>query len=150
MTTTYINAISEMETLFLTNWNANSAAIAGYIPEIKLPTTEFNLGKPPKDLHWGRISTQTVIEHQSTFRGGLDCVQRYQTQGLLFIQLFHPYKPNSLDEGRELAMLARNTFRSTQTPSNVWFRNARINELRPDASMFRFNVIVDYQYDEIL
>lgn len=147
MTTTYPNAIDEMFAALRLPWNAQTTAIVGYVPEIRWPGVE-EPDKPELKKFWARVSTQTVLERQATFRNGTD--KRYTTDGLLFVQLFCPMSDKqAMDKGRRLAVVARNAFRGVETSSSIWFRNARINELSPDGKAYRFNIVTEYEYDEL-
>ena len=144
---TYEEAIDEIFGIFNAAWLAESAAVAGYIPEVRWPGVE-EPEKPDLAKFWARVSQQTVIEGQSSLRNG-DAGQRYTTDGLVFVQIFCP-KSDSLGmtNGRKLAIIARNGFRGNATSGQVWFRNARINELPPEENWYRFNVVAEYEYDE--
>jgi len=144
---TYEEAIDEIFGIFNAAWLDNSAAVVGYVPEVRWPGVE-EPEKPDLSKFWARVSQQTVIEGQSSLRNG-DAGQRYTTDGLVFVQIFCP-KSDSLGmtNGRKLAIIARNSFRGNATSGQVWFRNARINELPPEENWYRFNVVAEYEYDE--
>lgn len=150
MTTTYPNAIDEMFAAFRTVWNAGSAAIAGYVPEVRWPGVEKD-DKPPTEKYWVRVSQQTVAENQATVNADtVNGKRRFTGLGLIFIQIFAPMsKSDGYDKGRQLSVLAKSAFRGQDTPGGVIFRNARINELAPDGKAYRFNVVSEYEYDEI-
>lgn len=148
MTTDYISAVDQMFALFNTAWLANSAALAGYVPIVRWQGIE-EAGTPDASKFWCRVSQQTVEEEQSTLRDDSG-VRRYETTGLIFVQLFCPKSQvDALEIGRKLAVVARNAFRGKTTSGKVWFRNARIIELEPDSSAHRFNIVSEYEYDEI-
>lgn len=144
---TYEEAIDEIFGIFNAAWFGDSAAVVGYVPEVRWPGVE-EPEKPELSKFWARVSQQTVIEGQSSLRNG-DGGQRYTTDGLVFVQIFCP-KSDSLGmtNGRKLAIIARNAFRGNATSGQVWFRNARINELPPEENWYRFNVVAEYEYDE--
>lgn len=147
MTATYPQAIDEMYGLFNAAWTAGAPAIVGYLPEVRWSGVEKE-GAPETKKYWCRVSSQTVIERQITFRNGTD--KRYQTDGLLFVQIFAPMSDaKSMENLRSLAVVARNAFRGKTTSSMIWFRNVRINEFGPDSKAYRCNVVAEYQYDEI-
>lgn len=151
MTATYKEAVDAMFRLFWLAWTADAATIVGIIPEVRWQGVE---GKDPPDAnnYWCRVSTQTVLERQATLKSGIDSSEnrRYTTQGMLFVQLFCPMSDaQAMDKGRQLAMLARNAFRGKETDNGVWFRNARINELPPDENAYRFNIVVEFEFDDI-
>lgn len=150
MTVEYDAAIDEMYALFNLAWLANSAAIAGYVPEVRWPNIE-EPSKPDGSKFWARVSSQTVGEPQ----GGMGACEtpyekRYEAYGLLFVQIFCPKEnARSMELGRLLAKLARNAYRGKSTPGGVWFRNVRIQELADEAMFHRFNVVAEYEYDEV-
>lgn len=147
MTATYDEAKDEIFSQFYTAWKAQSAAIAGYEPEAWWQNLEKPY-KPPQDKFWVRVSTQSVIEEQSTFRDGVE--KRYTGSGLVFVQLFCPKTLGDADTlGGKLAEVARNAFRGKKTTGGVWFRNVRINNLEPEELFYRFNVVAEYEYDEV-
>lgn len=146
MSTSYVLAIKSMFALFNTAWAANTTAIAGYVPKVYWPGIE-DAAKADPTKFWARVSQQTVLESQTTLA---EPTKRFTAKGLIFIQLFCP-KTNStsIDLGRSLAVVARNAFRGKTSSQHVWFRDARINELPSEESYHRFNVVVEYEYDEM-
>jgi hypothetical protein len=147
MTTTYVEAIDQMFALFNTAFNAGAPSIVGYWPLIRWPGIGES-ATPDASKFWCRVSQQTVHEEQSTLRA--DNKRRYTADGLVFVQLFCPKSDiEAMEKGRLLAVLARDSFRGKTTSGKVWFRNARINELPPEESAYRFNIIAEYEYDEI-
>lgn len=48
----------------------------------------------------------------------------------------------------DLAVVARHAFEGKHV-GDVWFRNARIEEIGVDGAWFQTNVTVDFMYDEI-
>lgn len=151
MTAKYTEAIDAMFALFLSAWTAGSAAIVGSVPEVRWQGVESPLA-PVNNGYWCRVSAQNVLERQSTYKTGVapNENRRYTSSGLLIVQIFCPTTDaQAMDKGRQLAMLVRDAFRGKSTANDVWFRNARINELSPEMDAYRFNVVVDYSYDDI-
>lgn len=147
MTIDYEAAIDTIFALFLTDWNANTTPIVGYIPDVQYQGVE-EPETPPSDKYWVRLSQQTVLESQSTFRNGVNG-KRYTTEGLVFVQIFCPRSDSeSMEKGRKLAKVARNAYRGKSIPGSIWFRDSRINEIPPEEKFIRFNVISEYEYDE--
>jgi len=147
MPVTYEEAIDQIFGIFRAAWFTNSEAIVGYVPELRWWGVE-EPNEPNTSVFWARVSQQTVTEEQSTLQNG-ECI-RYETEGLVFVQLFCPKSDaKSIEKGRKLAMLARDAYRGNSTDGNVWFRDARIKELDPEKDWFRFNVVAEYTYDEI-
>jgi len=148
MTTTYVEAIDEMFSLFNDAWLGQSAAVVSHVPVVRWPGVE-EPGTPDAAKFWARVSQQTVLEEQSTISDD-NGKRRYTASGLIFVQLFCPKsEPAAMENGRKLAVIARNSFRGKTTSGKVWFRNARINELAPEESAYRFNVVAEYEYDEV-
>lgn len=147
MSTTYEEAVDEIFTLINTAWLANTAAIVGYVPEMRWPGVE-EPDKPDYSKHFARSSQQTVTEEQSTLKDG-EGSQRYTASGLVFIQIFCPKSEGkTMANGRKLAIVGRDSLRGKKTTGGVWFRKVRIRELEPETKWYRFNVIAEYEYDE--
>lgn len=142
----YTGAKEEMYKLFYDAWIANSASIVGYIPEVRLQGTSYEL-EPDVSKFWVRWSRQTVEEGQETLRNGING-QCYRNEGVIFVQLFCPTTARTISLGEELAVIAQNAYRGKKTAGGVWFRNVRIKELEPEAKWFKFNIIAEYEYSE--
>lgn len=149
MTTTFKDATDEICGAFWQAWNAAEvSSLVGYVPDVRWPFVE-EPEKPEASKYWARVSIQTVFEEQTALAGS-DSKRRYTASGLVFVQLFCPKSRSDAGEiGRKLAEIARNSFRGKSTPGNVWFRNARINELSPENLFYRLNVVAEFEYDEI-
>jgi hypothetical protein len=148
MSVAYPNAIDEMFSLFLAAWNTGTLSVLSEVPKVFWQgITEEE--SPDVNSYWCRVSQQTVEEVQSTLSDN-EGKRRYETAGLIFVQIFCPKSDDSaMGNGRKLAVIARNAFRGKTTESKIVFRNARINELTPDDNSLRFNVVAEYEYDEI-
>lgn len=152
MTATYTQARNEIFATFKDKWEAAAPAIAGYLPKVHWQGVEEQ-GKIEGLRHWARASTQTVIAEQTSLamNVGEEGKIRYTESGLVFIQLFAPKSDgNGQYIGGLLAQVARSAFRKTSTDNCVWFRNARINELDPEDLFYRFNVVAEFEYDEVV
>lgn len=149
MTTDYAGALDEIFARFLTDWNANSAAIVGYIPEVRWQDQEED-DKPAKDKYWCRCSINTVDTQQATLSA---CViepfkKRFETEGYAYVQIFAPKSDARAKQLiGQLAMIAQKAFRKT-SPS-VWYLNATIKELPAEELWFRRNVVAEFGYGEI-
>ncbi len=148
MTTNYISAIDQMFNLVNQAFIADASSTVGYVPEIRWQgVPEQNA--PDASKYWLRVSQQTTSEGQITLRDE-NGVRRYQTIGVLFVQVFCPKSEvDAMAKGRLLAVIARNSFRGKTTSGKVIFSNVRIKELPPEESAYRLNVVADYEYDEI-
>ena len=149
MTTTYSGATDEICGQFWQAWNAAEvSSLVGYVPDVRWPYVE-EPETPDSSKYWARVSIQTVFEEQTALAGN-DTKRRYTASGLVFVQLFCPKSVSDSGEvGRKLAEISRNAFRCKSSPNNVWFRNARINELSPENLFHRFNVVAEFEYDEV-
>ena len=147
MPLTYDAAADEIYGLLNDAWQAGAAAFnEGEVPRIVWPYKSESA--PSVDTVWARVSRQTVREGQSTLQD--DGSKRYTSDGLLFVQIFAPLRDGKAGwRLQRLAMLARDCFRGQSTPGGVWFRNMRIQELKPDAKSYQIKVVTEYQYDEI-
>ena len=147
----YQNANSEIFALFHVAWQASAASVVGYMPEVRWQGVQER-EIPDGSKYWARLSVQTISAKQATLSA--DCgkpgQKRFTAFGLVFVQLFCPKSDNqAFAKGQQLAEVARNTFRGKATASNIWFRNVRINELSPEKLWERFNIIAEFEYDEI-
>lgn len=149
MTTTYTAAVDEMFGMFKDVWEAESAAICGYVPEIRWQGVE-EPEKPATDLFFARVSQQTAGEDQTTIRDGANG-QRYTNRGLLFIQILAPRsESDSMEKLRQLSQMVKNTFKGHTSSSDIWFRRGQIREMPTDNYFYNFNVVTEYRYDEII
>lgn len=134
-----------------TEWNANSAAIVGLIPEVRYQGVEEG-ALPGGDKYWMRVSAQGVSNHQRGHRMPETGISRvvYDNIGFIVLQLFAPMKsPESYAKGELLAQLGQCMFMATQMGGGIWFRNPRIRELDNDGTWYRWNVIADYQFSQV-
>ena len=143
---------NEIFALFNAAWEANTAAIVGYVPEVRWQGVQER-DLPESSKFWVRVSKQTVFEEQATLSTceGKPGQKKYTASGLVFVQLFCP-KSNAqaVELGQKLAKVARNAFRGKTTPGKIWFRNARINDGIPPEELYeRFNVVTEFEYDEL-
>lgn len=150
MTTDRISAIDEV--LGRVNSTITGlSSIVGYEPETRWQNIEQ--GTPPDAAkYWLRTTVQTVEEMQAGLSVAVQEIgkRRFTSFGLVFVQIFCPQSDVEANEkGNKIAMLIRNNFRAAIVSGKVTFRNARIQELAPDAGAVRFNVVAEIEYDEI-
>lgn len=149
--TDYEGARDEMFALFNAAWLAGTAAIVGYVPEVRWQGITKET-KPDESKFWARVSLQTVGGEQASLSNCAGAIgqKHYTDFGLIFVQIFAPKsgQQSQLKLSR-LGMLARNVFRGVSTDHKVWFRNARINELPDELEFHRLNVVAEYEYDEL-
>lgn len=127
-----------------------ATTLIGYALDIRWQGVEVAT-PPDATKYWARVSIQGVTEAQVSLADQVTgpAKRRYEPKGLIFVQLFAPMVADGMDNGRKLAMIARDAFRGQQTASGVVFRNVRINELSNDGKSYRFNVVAEYEYDDI-
>lgn len=147
---TQVEARGEVFALFKESWDVETEAIAGYVPHVEYQGVQPR-PTPDTEKHWARISIQTVGENQTSLSTseGAAGQKRYTAYGLIFVQIFSPRSLNNgFDKGLQLADIAKNAFRGKTTPGKIWFRNVRVNELEPENSFYRLNVVAEFEYDE--
>lgn len=142
-------ARKEIFALIAAQWTAKAPAIIAPAPEMRWQGIEKG-DLPGASAYWARSSTQLVTTRQRAFiMAGAGSPTGYETNGNVFIQIFAPMKaPSSYAKGELLAGLGQCMFMAAETPSGVWFRNPRINELTPDGTWYRWNVIADFQFNQ--
>ncbi len=152
MVTNYSAAVDAIYERFWNDWNTDDVRdLVGYIPQVEWAGKE-NRNGPDTSKFWVRISQQTVLESQISLGA---CVtdstkRRYQSNGLVFVQMFCPKEvTDSIEIGRALATIARNAYRGKYAEGNIVFYRAKIVPLDPELEAYRFNVIAEYEYDEI-
>lgn len=153
MSTTPQGARKEVFALIAAGWASGSPAIVNALqaPELRYQGQE-QAGLPGSTKYWARASTQLATTRQAAFamQGVGASVPIYDTAGVVVVQVFAPMiEPTSYAKGELLAELAQCMFMATETPSGVWFRNPRINELTPDGTWYRWNVLADFQFNQM-
>jgi hypothetical protein len=101
--------------------------------------------------YWVRLSMQQVLSPQRGFVLTEDNADAnvFETSGLIFGQLNAAISAeDSFRNGDLMATAIRDILRQSSTPSGMWFRNARFNELPDDGQNYRWNVIAEYEFDE--
>lgn len=147
MFTNPLDARDEMFALFAAGWEATD--VLDTPPEIRWQ------GKEKGDIPPGYFVRVYTIGVKSEQRGFL---QRddpgasppvFDTCGMIYASVFAPMSAeDSFRNGELLARAGRDIFRSAETPSGVWFRNARYVELPNDGKHYGWNVIVEYEFSE--
>ncbi len=145
---TQSEARDEIFAIFKASWDASSAAVTGYIPKIEYQGAQPR-NVPDTAKHWCRISIQTVSEKQASFARNAG-EKKFTAFGLVYVQIFSPRSENNgFEKGLFLGKIAKKSFRGKSTPGAVWFYNVRLNELTPEDSFYRLNVVAEYEYDEV-
>lgn len=141
-----------MKALLNNAWQTGAQQIVGnYTPDIRWPKVEEPV-TPDMTKFFARFSTQTVLEGNAGIGdAGSIGLSMYNTAGLLFVQLFGPMSGDAQagDKLEQLAALVVLAYRGITSPSGVWFRNVRNQELTADSKFYRHNVVAEFQYYEI-
>lgn len=153
MSTTPQGARKAVFALIAARWAAGAPAIVtpAQAPEMRYQGLE-KAGLPGATQYWARSSTQLATTRQSAHVTDYLCKSpvEFETRGVVFVQVFAPMtEPRSYARGELLAELAQQTFMASQTANGVWFRNPRIMELVPDKTWYRWNVMADYQFNQV-
>lgn len=131
-----------------TMWPTASAEIVGAATELRYQGVTYPQS-PSVTTYWARLSLQIVSEDQETLRNG---VRRFRSDGLAFVQLFYPTADTQVASKSDLlAEATRNIFRLRTPQDNIIFTRARINDnIDPEASWLRINVISEFEYVQFL
>lgn len=153
MSTSPQQARKEIFALIDADWQAKAPAIVAplAVPELRWQGVE-KAALPGSTKFWARAGTQLATTRQAAFAmAGLGgTVPVYDTAGVVTIQIFAPMTdPSGYAKGELLAELGQCMFMARETASGVWFRNPRINELPNDGTWYRWNVLSDFQFNQV-
>ena len=153
MTTTYRGARNVMFDRINDAVNGPIATLFGYTPQVRWPFVA-EPDKPDNTKIWFRVSSQIVEEQQSTLSTceGLPGQKRYETTGLLFIEMYMPKMVREAGvKGIDAAIIIRDTFRNAPSgEAGITYYRARINDgILPEEQFYRLNVVTEFEYDEI-
>lgn len=143
-----MNFRDEAFNLFLTDWNAKTAIISGTDPyRIEWPGVDSGSPPSPREA-WARVTYRESRSTQTSFTPG--AAKRYTRRGRITVQVFAPLaegKGTTLAE--TLSIIARDAFEGKQTPSGVWFHAVTSQDIGRSTSWYQFNVVAEFEYDEI-
>lgn len=140
----------EVFALFAATFDAGAVPIVGSPVEVRYQGVE-EPASPGALEYFVRASTQLADTAQSGFAVAAHAVKgvRFTTDGVAIFQVFAPMKSRgAYAKGELLASLVQRIFMGAETPSGVWFRRPRINELENDGTWYRWNVLTDFQFDQ--
>lgn len=148
--TTYIQSTDDIFTSFNLHWTEVSQPVVGYVPEIRWFGLE-PIELPDKSAYFVRASIRTIDEVQAALGVNYDNSGRmYRNRGIFLIQIHCPISDKtSAVKGRSIANAIKNRFRSLLTQNGVLFTAARIEELPYETDWYRFNIIAEYNYEDI-
>lgn len=138
MSATVRVARDEMCALVATAW------VAGGLPLSSLAWDDLDY-KPPEGP-WARVTVRHMTGEQATL--GPPGQRRYSRDGLLTVQTYS-VPGGGLSSGPDIVKIVEDALRSASTPSGVWFRKVRVNEMGRDGRWYAVNVVAEFVYDEI-
>lgn len=152
MSTTPQLARKSILALIAAGWAAKAPAIVGGAtsPELRYQGDERG-ALPGSGKFWARASTQLATTRQSAFvMDNSPSPVGFTTAGIVAVQVFAPMtERGSYAKGELLAEALQCMFMATETATGVWFRNPRINELVDDGTWYRWNVLADFQFNQV-
>jgi hypothetical protein len=134
---------------FKEEWDRRAEeATAGYVPEVEWPNVRIETPKSEtsKDRAWARITTRHTSGSQRSL-GEEDC-RRFERRGLVSVQVFAPVGQRGLTLAHRLGTVAQDAFEGEQS-EGVWFRDAVLREVGPDAHWYQVNVTAEFVYDVV-
>jgi len=149
MPTTFDAARDEILGAFRTRWEADAAAIVGFVPDVfydGVPRTSA----PSPDKPWADVTIRHTSGAQATLAQDTG-KRRFEKTGIVTVGVFAPLGQNrGLEDGEKLAMVAKKAFEGKATAGGVWFRNVRISEVGQDGPWFAFQILAEMRYDEFV
>lgn len=142
MTATVLQARDEINTL------AKAAFDAATLPTGFLVI--WDDANPPtqtSQFPWARVSVRHNAGGQSTISGGLG-KGRYERKGTVYVNLFCA-PGDGLRVLDPLVKTVLDAYEGKSTPSQVWFRKARVREMGIVKGWYQINVLIDFVYEEI-
>lgn len=146
MSATFETAVDEMSKLFWEAWEPTGNPVHWPGVAFNVPGTD-NSFIPPQDSPWARFAVLHATGGQRSLTG-LGNKKKWGREGTLWVQIFVPIG-SGLSTAYQLAKIVTDAYEGVSTPSCVWFRNARINEVGATGGYEQLNVRVDFTYDEI-
>lgn len=139
MSADFETAVDEIFDLFAAAWNTT-----GYPVDYENLRNDGTTVKVPPSTRtpWARVNLRHVTGGNAAIGNKL-----FDRGGVLTVQIFIVVGV-SLTPAYQLAKTVANAFQGQSTPSAVWFRNVRINEIGNDGSWYQTNVLADFEYDE--
>jgi hypothetical protein len=94
---------------------------------------------------WGSVSIRHAVARQDTLGGTGN--RSFLRQGTMLVAIF-TQAGKGLSIAYELARVSVNAYEGQSSPSGVWFRNVRVQEMGRDGEFYQINVIVEFEYYE--
>lgn len=144
MTATFKEASDEILAVYKSAWDTT-----GYPTDWENVSGDDTVTVPPVDgvTPWARVVVRNIVGGNESLTGALG-KQRFIREGFFTAQIFTGLGKGKT-EAYALAKVVADAFEGKSTPSGVWFRNARINEIGNDGSWYQVNFVVNFEYSEV-
>lgn len=139
MTCTVETARDEINTMLKDAWEAASRTEKLFYDDTKNE-------KDPDRSSWARISVRHTLGGESSISGG-NGKGRYERTGTVYVNLFSD-PGDGLRDLDPLVKIVLDAYEGKATPSQVWFRRARVREQGIVNSWYQINVLIDFTYTE--
>lgn len=147
MPLTYDEAYTIITDHFGTEWAAGSNDIVGTPLELRFAGIEEN-AVPVASI--ARFVMEPVSSPRNAYRNA-EYGQRFENNGIIIVQLLVARSSaKAAEHVRLLSSMVMNIFRDPSFPGCFIFRNIRVNNLAPEETFLRANVIIEYQFDELI
>ncbi len=103
--------------------------------------------KPAATASWARVTVRHTGGNQASL-ANVGGQRRWSRDGIITVQVFVP-AGEGLSGAYALAKIVADAYEGTATPSAVWFRNVRVNEIGESGHWFQVNVLAEFTYDEV-
>jgi hypothetical protein len=100
---------------------------------------------PTGEVVWARATIKHATGRQTSLGGPAG--KKYTDRGTVFVQVFAPVGDGST-ACYAAAQEVRNAFRDANHP-DVWFTNARLNEVGSAGGFDQINVTATFSYDDV-
>lgn len=144
-------ARDEILALFKTAWDAGaeSSGIAVIYPDDGTqPPDAQETGKAGSPTPWARVSLIHAAGGTASLTGGLG-IHKETSEGFLQCEIYVA-PAQGLRQADRLAKIVKNAFRGQTTAGGATFRNVRHQEIGRDGAWVRMDVLVEFEYDEIV
>ena len=138
MAATQETATDEILALFKGVWDLTSLIAVYENVKGAVPTSQDAWTRP--SIRHGAPGPQSLT--------GANATSLYSRKGVFTVSLFIP-NGHGLTLGYTLGKSILDAYDGKKTASGVWFRNGRNVEVGPSGEWYMFNVIVEFEYDEI-
>ena len=141
-------AFDEILDIFNTAWTTNTPALnGGDVVRVEWPGLDAGETRDP-DKPYATIKVTHVPSRQVTF--GPTGSRRFERSGLVTIQVFYPLsRGDGLNTLQLLCEVARDAFEGVGTNDGLWFRNCRIQDIGSGDTWYQYNVVSEFEYDQI-